>query len=236
MVGGTKRRNPKRSKTMTSNESQSEPVAHWTKEDKKTLKVISPLLSFPTHFANREILKKMGLLETIDEFFTKMGLGAFTSMDHATFSEPTNYFFSTMVYTFKNPKTPLAKEGIINFKVKTKAFSISILDLCEAYGFENKSEMSFPKFKGIHFLWGKLASGKFSCNASIKSVRNLVIRYTLKLLAHALFGGGETSSTTVSEMCFLFQGVKELLVEDADGNGDERIVYDDLGNDVNYGW
>jgi len=96
--------------------------------------------------------------------------------------------------------------------------------------------MSFPKFKGIHFLWGKLASGKFSCNASIKSVRNLVIRYTLKLLAHALFGGGETSSTTVSEMCFLFQGVKELLVEDADENGDERIVYDDLGNDVNYGW
>jgi len=76
------------------------PLLIGLRKIRKLSKFISPLLSFPTHFANREILKKMGLLETIDEFFTKMGLGAFTSMDHATFSEPTNYFFSTMVYTF----------------------------------------------------------------------------------------------------------------------------------------
>lgn len=94
--------------------------------------------------------------------------------------------------------------------------------------------MSFPKFKGIHFFWDVLASGKFGSNASIKSVRYPLIRYALKFITHALFGRGETSSTTVSEMCFIFQGVKDLLVKDANED-DDGMAVDELGNIVNYG-
>lgn len=130
---------------MITSETQSAPIAQWTTEEKKAHKVISLHSSFPTRFANCEILEKMGLLETIEEFFTEMRLSAFTYMDHPTFDEPTIYFFNTMEYTFKNPKMPIAKEGIINFKVKTKAYSISIPDLYVAYGFKKKKQNELPK-------------------------------------------------------------------------------------------
>ncbi|CAE5974944.1 unnamed protein product [Arabidopsis arenosa] len=147
----------------------------------------------------------MDLIETIDGFFTKIGLDAFTCMDNPSFQEPTIDFLTSMEYMFKNPKVSIVKEGIMNFKVKATAFYILIPEICEAYGFKNKSAMSFPKFKGIHFLWDVLAKGDFNSHkAKITKVRHPVICYALKLLAHAFFGRGETRD-------------------------------DDLGDDVNYG-
>ncbi|XP_020889407.1 uncharacterized protein LOC110230508 isoform X1 [Arabidopsis lyrata subsp. lyrata] len=225
MAGGTKSQPKRQKKTTTANETQTTPVVHWTTEEKMARRKMSQVMPLPTRFANRAILERMGVLDTFDELLKKMGLSFFGTMDVPTFPLPTLDFLFTMQYTFANPKVPIAKEGIFHFKIKNMGYSISIPDLCEAYGFANNNSMCFPQFKGIHKLWNMIANGYFvGSSAKIKRVRHPVIRYVLKLIAHAFFGRSDTAATTVTELCFLFQGLKDVLLdfgEDAD-SGKEK--------------
>ncbi|XP_023642934.1 uncharacterized protein LOC111831858 [Capsella rubella] len=233
---GAKKPSNKRQKPVANKEPSSATVRHSTASEKKNLKIISPLEINPTRFADRTLLQKMGILERFDELFVGMGLEVLARMDYPTYPDPTIDFLCTMEYTFVNPRVPKAQEGPITFKIKSTAYTISIPDLCEAYGFENNSLMSFPKFAKIDVLWDALAKGNYvSHKAKITKIRHPVMRYTMKLLAHALFGRSETGTSTTTEMCFAFQGLKNVLVEDTDEYGEGPIVQDCLGNDVNYG-
>lgn len=108
---------------------------------------------------DRDLLEKLRLLDTLDEFSEKMGLGVFSKMDTPTYPDPTIGFLSTMEYTFANPRVPTTKDGIINFKVKITAYSIIILGIYKACGFPTTT------------LWDVLADEDFvSYTAKIKKV------------------------------------------------------------------
>ena len=69
-----------------------------------------------------------------DQLLKSIGLRCLSRMDCPTIPEVTIDFLATLEFRYENPSTPVPSQGRLSFKVGRQAFSLSIPELCQAYG------------------------------------------------------------------------------------------------------
>lgn len=160
-----------------------------------------------------------------------MVLGFLANYSSYHYMDVTRQFLSTLEDRYENPRKKIPSECTLHFKVENDAYTLSIAQVCEAYGFSNGSMPEFPKFNEAEIFWKVFGGGDY-ISGSIKAtlIQNPVLSIVHKFPANTIFARYDTSQVHSDELCLFFQGLKHLVRDD---NGE--LFHDDIGNDVNLG-
>lgn len=109
-------------------------------------------------------------------------------MRHPTFPGLTRELLATVKLVYKRPRAKTSSEGTLYFKLEDRAFSLSVFNLCDIYGFKKADKVKFPTLRDTNIFWDEIAVGDYlGSKAKAAQVRSLVLRYALKVMRNTIF-------------------------------------------------
>lgn len=213
-------------------EKQNEPqMVTWTTKEKETWEQFERVKVHPTWFSDKFLLRRMWILEGVEDLLQCMGMTCLKYMYYPTFEEETKDFLSIVKVEYKKPKDKVSSEGLMTFKIHGKGYGLTISYICEVYGFRNDEAVQFDTFHWVSNFWDIIAHGPYRSNkAKITGIRNPVICYVCKLLANTFFARRDMGAVTIKEQSLVYQRLKHLLT---DMRG---VLWEyEFGDAINYG-
>lgn len=132
-----------------------------------------------------------------------------------------------MKLVYKRPRAKTSSEGTSYFKLEDRAFSLSVFDLCDIYGFKKADKVKFPTLRDTNIFWDEIAVGDYlGSKAKAAQVSSPVLRYALKVMRNTIFARKDKCSEK-RRANLLFQGLKHM-VRDGDGNLLDDVLFDDI--------
>lgn len=168
---------------------------------KKHLDELDRASFFPTRFACRDIMFKMGIQDQVDDLLNRMYLWRLANMDYMTYPEPTKHFLAMVEF--------IEDEDIgyrhVYFMVGPNQYSLTFNEFCHVYGFPNTTFGDIQEFCEALTMWRNIAmDGAFSVTtARMSKVRNPTIRYALCLVANMIFSRHHSNTSRTYELMML---------------------------------
>lgn len=128
-------------------EPRKEPPEEWDENEQEAYWRLRRVHVHPSRLLPPKLMASLGLYDDISDLLKRMGLGFFIKFQTHHFSDGARQFFSTLEIKYENPRKKKPHECTINFKIENNSYTLTMAQICEAYGFPNGPSPSFPKFK-----------------------------------------------------------------------------------------
>lgn len=180
----------------------------WTHEDLYHEEDFCNAEFFPTRFARRDILTKMGIAHNVDELITDMGLVNLAIMDYKTYPQPCKHLLSTITHVYD-------EEGnmFIQFLYGETKYAITMRIFCHIYGFPRMEYEEASEFNQGSNVWQNVALHEEfdEANARLSKVANPTVRYVLGLLRNRIFAEEIVTTTTKMALMMLHHAIKGVM-------------------------
>lgn len=185
----------------------------------------------PSRYLRPRLMSHIGILDDINTILVWMELDFLLNYGEVNYPKATKQVLATLEVRYKHPRKKELSEWTLYFKIEQNPFSLSMNEVCEAYGFTNGSTIKFPKFQDAEIFWKVIASGPLKSGSTKAAlIKNPIISIIHKLLANTIFTRYDESQIQTGELCLLFQDLKYILTDD-EGNS----FRDNFGDDMNLG-
>lgn len=146
-----------------------------------------------TQFLGRLTLVTLGLFGDVGWMFENIGWQQILDITPLTYIPLKLEFFSSM--KIKIHKYDERNKGEISFRLANIEHSLTLQQLNQIYGFSKNGERLKPSDYIDTIFWKHISKehGFNAWTSRVSSVSNLVLWYMHKVLAHTIFGRGESN-------------------------------------------
>ncbi|CAJ2663010.1 unnamed protein product [Trifolium pratense] len=174
-----------------------------------------------TRYADESILRKLGLLESVNYLLDNLNLRHFLSQHNPVYPKLTLEFLSSLIV---NPVPETRSSlGTIYFRMFNVEYEFSFNDMADLLRFPHgngvKCEVSDDEqWKNTFSLfWRAIADQQIDSHEgnAASSIHNPALRYFRHLLANTIFGRANFSKVNSKELFYMFAVFKELRINTA---------------------
>ncbi|CAA7054034.1 unnamed protein product [Microthlaspi erraticum] len=189
-----------------------------------------------TRYPDLTAMAELGISQDCHYLFEEMQLARLMMNPLPAYKKETIEFLSTLRVNFYEPDEIMPEghgSGRFSFRINKRKYRMSFKELEDVFHFEHKdgreTEPGTPQAE-LQAFWAMIGVGEYmSSTAKSTHIRNPVLRYVHKSLAHTIYARRDVTGVTEKELFFLNEGMKKVIHTLPDGT---EMVGDRSGNSV----
>lgn len=164
----------------------------------------------PTQYFCEATTKTLGLKRDLLFMFGNVGWTQFAQTRESTYRRLTLEFLSS-VSVKATRETPERDSGTITFRLGNENHSITLTRLNSIFGFPDAGTRNPPESYNRDSFWYAITDEWLyePKKAKASSIRNPCLRYAHKVMAHTIFGRGDTGGVRSDELALLWCMVRQ---------------------------
>lgn len=180
-------------------------------EQRRRFETLSQRQIISTRYSNDPCLRALGLYDSVHFMYDRLQLSHFMNLRHRTYSRLTLEFLSSLDFNARG------NCGDAIFRMFDKEYALHQDEIGDLFHFDAVSELCITAIPSVDSryaidfcsFWQRLTGERTASTKGRKSshIHNPAIRYFQKVLAHTIFGRGDSSGNVNSEELYFIDAV-----------------------------
>ncbi|CAJ2633365.1 unnamed protein product [Trifolium pratense] len=171
-----------------------------------------------TRYADNSILRKLGLLDSVNYLLDNLNLRHFLSQQNPVYTQLTLEFLSSLIVNTV-PETR-SSHGAVYFRMFNTEYEFSLNDMADLLHFPHGPNVTCEVHdneqwqNSFSHFWMTITGKQINSHEGNKasSIHNPALRYFRHLLAHTIFGRASLSKVNSKEMFYMFAAIRKMKI------------------------